>query len=327
MSRTPSFDLDRAVAAIYALAPSADAWLAGVRDALASLDQGMGVAAYFVDVSAPGRFASWSFQPPEVEPMFRVWEQLCPTYFKHAIHKELRFGVVSQLAPFASPSDLGVFMNELGVGDMLGINGIGPDGRGVAVAAPSPRRLRPPTGKRAAMFEALTWHLGRGARLALADHPPAVPPPVTADAAPVDRVARDALRTAALAELAHAHGHSRATHESWARLQDHRLVLVDSFEHAGQRVLLAVEPGYYEGTFEVLSDREIAAVRLAADGRSNKVIAAELGVSLSTVSTLLKRACEKVGVPTRPALIARFLAASSGSHAIFMADPRTRRAP
>jgi len=52
-----------------------------------------------------------------------------------------------------------------------------------------------------------------------------------------------------------------------------------------------------------LSERERQAVSLAALGQSNKLIAYELGVSLSTVSAYLARAAAKLGVSTRVGLV------------------------
>ena len=52
-----------------------------------------------------------------------------------------------------------------------------------------------------------------------------------------------------------------------------------------------------------LSEREQQVAALAALGRSNKVIAYELGISHSTVRVLLWRACSRVGARTRSELM------------------------
>lgn len=55
-----------------------------------------------------------------------------------------------------------------------------------------------------------------------------------------------------------------------------------------------------------LTKREAAAVALAADGHSNKAIAAELDVSPSTVGVLLFRAAAKLGAKSRAELAAAY---------------------
>lgn len=62
-----------------------------------------------------------------------------------------------------------------------------------------------------------------------------------------------------------------------------------------------------------LTHRERAVVEYASRGWSNKVIAYELGVSSSTVSTHLSRAGAKLGLRSRTAVIQTFVALSSKS--------------
>lgn len=57
-----------------------------------------------------------------------------------------------------------------------------------------------------------------------------------------------------------------------------------------------------------LTAREHQAVRHAALGHSNKLIAYEMGISPSTVGVLLHRAAHKLGTTTRDELVARFAA-------------------
>ena len=55
--------------------------------------------------------------------------------------------------------------------------------------------------------------------------------------------------------------------------------------------------------FQALSERESAIVREVVRGLSEKEIAADLGVTVSTVSTYLRRAMAKLGVATRAELL------------------------
>jgi DNA-binding CsgD family transcriptional regulator len=56
---------------------------------------------------------------------------------------------------------------------------------------------------------------------------------------------------------------------------------------------------------EVLTARELQIVALVAEGRPNKQIAAELGISEWTVSTHLRRIYAKLDVDTRAAMVTR----------------------
>jgi DNA-binding CsgD family transcriptional regulator len=56
---------------------------------------------------------------------------------------------------------------------------------------------------------------------------------------------------------------------------------------------------------DALSKRERDVVLLAALGRQNKVIAYELGLAYSTVTTLLARAAKKLGARSRTELLAQ----------------------
>jgi DNA-binding CsgD family transcriptional regulator len=62
---------------------------------------------------------------------------------------------------------------------------------------------------------------------------------------------------------------------------------------------------------EVLTARELQIVALVADGRANKQIAAELGISEWTVSTHLRRIYAKLDVDTRAAMVNRCYGALS----------------
>ncbi len=54
---------------------------------------------------------------------------------------------------------------------------------------------------------------------------------------------------------------------------------------------------------DVLSEREECVVRLVAEGFSNKEISRRLAVSVKTIETYRARACEKLGIHNRAALV------------------------
>jgi DNA-binding NarL/FixJ family response regulator len=75
-----------------------------------------------------------------------------------------------------------------------------------------------------------------------------------------------------------------------------------------------------------LSPREHQAVALVARGYANKVIAGELGVTVSTVSVYLLKAGRKLGVRGRVALIHAFHCALDGEPALPPALSTSERA-
>jgi DNA-binding CsgD family transcriptional regulator len=84
-----------------------------------------------------------------------------------------------------------------------------------------------------------------------------------------------------------------------------RWTLIDHYESGGKRYVLARENAPNPSGPAKLSLREKQVVSLAALGRSNKLIAYELGLAFSTVRVLMARACAKVGASTRSELIAQ----------------------
>jgi DNA-binding CsgD family transcriptional regulator len=101
-----------------------------------------------------------------------------------------------------------------------------------------------------------------------------------------------------------------ASHEQaiWWGLLSGRWRLVDHFDVAGRRFVIA-RGGYRPASprpLARLSRRERAACALAAAGWTNKVIAYDLGVAVSTVGSLLWRATRKLDCHSRAELIRAF---------------------
>jgi len=94
----------------------------------------------------------------------------------------------------------------------------------------------------------------------------------------------------------------------WSGLLSGRWRLVDHFDAAGRRFVIAVgrPRPVSPRPLAHLSGRERVACASAAEGWANKVIAAEMGVAVSTVSTLLLRATRKLGCHSRAELIRTF---------------------
>ena len=89
--------------------------------------------------------------------------------------------------------------------------------------------------------------------------------------------------------------------ELWRAVKSPEYALLETVDRGGQRTIVALRhPGRAE-----LTPREAAVSRLAADGLSNKLIGAELGISASTVAVHLSSALRKLGCPNRATLVLR----------------------
>lgn len=87
-------------------------------------------------------------------------------------------------------------------------------------------------------------------------------------------------------------------------LVDGRWSIVDAFDLHGRRYVVAL-PNTGAEVMPALTPRERDVMQLVAKGLSNKEIAFSLGVTVSTVGTLLHRCSTKLGARSRVDLIAR----------------------
>jgi DNA-binding CsgD family transcriptional regulator len=92
----------------------------------------------------------------------------------------------------------------------------------------------------------------------------------------------------------------------------------------GHRYLLIRMPAV-ERKHPSLSPREIEIVRLVAEGRPNKVIAAVLEISSWTVCTHMRRVFAKLGVSSRAAMIARLTEFGGAFEGISLSLPQRAR--
>jgi DNA-binding CsgD family transcriptional regulator len=90
---------------------------------------------------------------------------------------------------------------------------------------------------------------------------------------------------------------------AWKPLVHGRWSLVDRYEHNGTRYITARENAPVPAGPSAFSPREQQVASLAGLGRSNKLIAYELGLAHSTVRVLLARAAAKMGARTRSEMI------------------------
>ena len=82
--------------------------------------------------------------------------------------------------------------------------------------------------------------------------------------------------------------------ELWQGMTDGSWSVVEHFVRDGYRYVLAQRASDSSDSVAQLSSREWQALALANQGLSNKVIAQDLGLSASTVSTYLARARKKL---------------------------------
>ncbi|WP_394837343.1 LuxR C-terminal-related transcriptional regulator [Pendulispora rubella] len=120
---------------------------------------------------------------------------------------------------------------------------------------------------------------------------------------------RDALQHAARM-VDRARGKLRRTEPEtalalWGAMVAGRWTLVEQFDHDGKRFMVAYRNHVASpsATFCNLGQRERQVATLAALGHSNKLIAYELGLSVSAVSAYLARAAKKLGADSRVALV------------------------
>jgi DNA-binding CsgD family transcriptional regulator len=212
--------------------------------------------------------------------------------------------------------------------DILGVVGADPSGQGVVLAAlvPSGYKLTPAFRQR---WRCITAHLASGRRLRTRSESPPDEAVLDLGGKLHDAVGKATSRAAqvALRQAARAIDRARAKRsrapdaalEQWQALVSGRWSLVDRFESDGRTFLIAKPNPPRPPPVQQLTPRERAVVALAVLGRSNKLIAYELGLSLGSVGTYLQRAQRRLGVSSRAALIREFL--RRASQAAPAADP------
>lgn len=221
-----------------------------------------------------------------------------------------------------------------GARDTFAVNARDASGRGLWLGAPM-RSTEPVDESTKLLFSRLAAHLVAALRLRRGERPRAdeasavMSPDGGMLHAESEDVAgsRDALARAA---RAFEHARTRAARRDvelatrrWRPLVESNWTLLDEIDSDGRRFILAVDnrpPTIHSGAS--LSEREHQVLTHALLGRTNKVIAYELGLSDATVRVLVHRACRKLGASTRAEAIAMF----AGRNVSDGAMPRTRSA-
>ncbi len=211
--------------------------------------------------------------------------------------------------------------------DGLGMSSFDPNGRGVYLLAPLPK-VTTLSDKSRERWQMLAAHFGAGHRLRRAlretrsepatDLPhgaEVVIDPTTfrvteAQGQAKSRDARNALREAAV-QVDLARGRMRESDpekalELWKALVRGRWSTVDWFDSDGRRYVLGLPNAPGVDDPRGLTEREMQIVALVLCGQTNTMIGYQLGLSKGRISTLLRSAMRKIGVPSRAQLIAKY---------------------
>ncbi len=345
-------DLLRVVEAGYDDLADERAWLQGIADAArVLLDDGLGLfanvyqlaprgespkrtpfvtAGNVVDAKKRQRAIDRDSPPEVIEATFgRSQVATLNEVLGHPVDARLA-PVNDQLAPY-------------GARDAMGLVTVEPNGLGLSinVALRAPRILSPVFRER---WLRVMAHLGAGLRLRRQTGDEEAVLDLSGQLHDAKGQAQEAESRSALRHAARAIDRARARRRSapdealaaWRALTEGRWSLVDRFESDGRHFLIA-RPNAPRPTVGArgLTAREACIVALAARGRSNKLIAYELGLSIGTVGTLLSRAARKLGVRSRAQLViewntrarlAHEAAKETGSEATDR-SPRLRRSP
>jgi DNA-binding CsgD family transcriptional regulator len=313
----------------YQLGGSEAEWLHGVAAALQPLlDTGHGVCAYTFDLNQPSRTWFDNAALLDMSPSFHAMgialtEQHEASRLMHLDPEPLSSGTEGFRRMFGS-HDIGKpwddFCERSGIGDTVALRTIEPGGRGVCVlsGATDPRTFDRRSRR---LWARVSTHLAaaRRMRAVLHDDAHAAEDRLEAALTPSGRLAhaegpaRQRLAREALQEAVRrqerARGRMRrqdpeAATEAWSALVTGRWSLVDRFESDGRRYLVARPNEVRVPDPRALTERERVIAHLAALGKTNKLIAYELGLSPSTVATHLAGALRKLGLRSRTELVA-----------------------
>jgi hypothetical protein len=226
------------------------------------------------------------------------------------IFKSVRFGSSREVFERLQATTVCAVFDRYGIDDMVGVNGLDPTGRGCMLVVAARRQAHAP--RTVQLWHRLAAHISAGNRLRailetlpqdddLVNRAEAVLAPsgkiehATGLAEP--RSAREALHDALIRiDKARAErDDAQRSVDLWRGLVAGRWSLVEHFERDGKRYFLAQknDPELREDL--ALTPRERQVLAYAELGHSNKLISYALGLSSSTVSTLLARARRKVG--------------------------------
>ncbi len=315
------------VESMYDLEKHAADWLDGVARSARGAFGGRNLGAYALTYDASDvtdcRFSAIAFDGVRDRAVERLLREDFPRMWSsepavvEAVFRKVAHASSHDLPLAGGLAQANRMLAAHGVEEILGLNGVNPDGRGLHVGVLRPARAPADPD----LLARLSSHLAASFRLRSRIARPGTGAKAEAVVSLTGRVehaigpaklraARNALAEAAkrierLRGPAGRRDPERAVAQ-WRALVDAQWSLVDHFERDGKRFLVAQRNDPQVAPLAVLSGRESQVVALAAVGHSNKMIGYELGISVSTVGVLLTRASRKLGVRSRAALVAAY---------------------
>lgn len=324
-------DVMTVLGAVYDVGQPKDNWLTGIlRTVSSTLDRGAGVAGILYDISGNGLHidAMEGINIPVGWHEVGVAMHHDPRFIPRIIagYRSTICATLSEQVP--DPGVLGTIRRDYydrhSMGEQISINGIDCSGKGCALYLFSRGSVTLSDTQRD-LFNRLATHLATAYRLQrqlTTDGGTSLVgvEAVLTTSGHVEHVEATAKSVEAREGLKLAVRRRERARESAVRdaermvrslkgLVSARWTLVDHYESGGRRYVLARENAPKVGGPAPLSQREQQVVSLAALGRSNKLIAYELGLAQSTVRVLMARSCVKLGAASRSDLIARQRAA------------------
>jgi DNA-binding CsgD family transcriptional regulator len=313
------------IEAAYADESSETSWLDGlVAAAMPDLAETFGACAYVYDARRiPVRVGTFVQRdaPPELEGLSRAAVGSVDEDYVERSWRSLSCAAASDVADLTTIEGARPLVAR-GIRDYLVINAYDVSGIGVYLGAPLPRLARLTLNDRRAWTQ-VAAHIATAFRLRCRPDMSRSPERAAAVLSPDGRIEhaqgtakvaamREELR-AAVAAMERARGPLRRRDpeeavDSWRTLVAAQWTLLDHFERHGKRYIVAVENPPTAPGPDVLTDRERQVLATAAAGRTNKLIAYELGIRAATVRVLLSRAGRRLGVRTRAELVALYRA-------------------
>lgn len=312
-----AIDLLNLLDAVYDVEQSRSRWFTGVLEAfLTTFGPGAGVGGVLYDISASDRIAVELMKGVHIPPGWREagLDIHADTRFIPAIVANYRSTLCASLADLlaAASQDMHTeYYSRHGIRGQIMVNGADCSGKGgvIFLFSSSPITL---SDAQRDLFSRLATHIATAYRLQRGrPHDPEAiltPGGHVEHAEPAARAAATrqhlGLAVRQREQIRSAQTDARRVIRGLKGLVDGTWTLVDQYERGGKRYVLARENAPKPREPARLSERERQVAALAALGRTNKLIAYELGLAQPTVRVLMARACAKLGVKTRMELIA-----------------------
>ena len=307
------------IEAAYHTEGSTEDWLREIAKAMPERPDGLGHICLTYRITPQGQLRFEDVvqvgTPGDLEPVSRAAMESMPAEYVSATWTAIPVGTALRGGPAEAREQTRIALEHayggFGIRDIVVVNGIDPTNHGVYTGALTSQEASLSRRERST-WSRVAAHLVASFRLRRShDEPDAVISPAgTIEHAVEDArapSARESLRAAALAidraRTRRAHIDDADAVEMWQALVSGRWTLVDRVDRDGRRYFVARKNDPEVARHHELTRRERQVVGYAALGHSNKLIAYELGLSISAVAVYLDVAMEKLGVSSRSDLI------------------------